>query len=118
MFDNNAERQLGAYNFGLGQVCRFIMVCSQCPKPECDSETRKIKARLHYASMIDLECQRQRLPHIWSIGVAVHFWSGSLGLLRTLNQFNQGDIASDIPLTLTLSVNKPLNDSVKLFGSV
>ena len=42
MFDNNAERQLGAYNFGLGQVCHFIAVWSQWVKPEFDSETGKV----------------------------------------------------------------------------
>ena len=42
------------------------------------------KTRWHIASMIDLARQHQRLHHIWSIGVAMHFWSDFLSLLINL----------------------------------
>ena len=53
------------------------------------------KARLHLASMIDLEFQRQCLHHIWSIRVATHVLSILLGyFLKKSNKFNQSDISS------------------------
>ena len=49
------------------------------------------------------------VSHIGSIGVAAHFWSNSLGLLRNLSKFIQSSVTSDIAaLMLTLSVNGPL----------
>ena len=67
-----------------------------------------LKARSHWASLNNLEWQRQRLRHIWPIGVSTHFWK-TLFLIKKSKQFNQSDIARDIPaLTLALSVNDPL----------
>ena len=57
--------------------------------------------------MIDVERQRQRFCHVWSVGIGICMWNDSLGLSKKSKQFDPGDMTSDIAaLILTLSVNR------------
>ena len=79
------------------------------------SDTITIKAHSHQASMTNLEPQTSRLASYLISWGFNRFWSDSLGLLRNLlrNLSNQSNVTRDIAaLTLTLSVNKPLNAKI------
>ena len=60
-----------------------------------------------WVSMIDVLHQCQRLRHILSLGVATHFWSNSLGLLRNISNLIRVISSDIVALTLTLSADGP-----------